>query len=81
MLLLSDQTIELGKEKDEYLPVKAASKLTGYSVQYLRQLLRTKVLSGIKIGQVWLVSLFSLEKYLRVVNRANDQRFGPQFLS
>ena len=81
MTLFSDQIIKLGIGIEGYLPVKDASKLTGYSVQYLRRLLRTKVLSGIKIGQVWLVSLVSLEKYLQIVKKANDQRFGPQFCS
>ena len=79
MHLLSDQKIEIGEGKDGYLPVKAASKLTGYSIQYLRRLLRSDVLDGIKIGQISLVSIGRLEKYLQFVKKASDQRFGPQF--
>lgn len=79
MFLLLDQTIEIKKGKDGYLPVKAASQLTGYSIQYLRRLLRREVISGIKIGQIWLINSRSLEKYLQFVKKASDQRFGPQF--
>ena len=79
MFLLSNQTIEIRKGKDGYLLVNAASKLTGYSIQYLRRLLRRDVITGIKIGQIWLIKTESLEKYLQVVKQANDQRFGPKY--
>jgi excisionase family DNA binding protein len=49
---------------EKHISVKAAAEFSGYSVQYLRRFLRAGRLEGIKIGQVWLISLASLEAYL-----------------
>ena len=50
-----------------HISVKSAATLSGYSLQYIRRLLRTDRLSGMKVGQVWLVEIESLKEYL---NRA-----------
>ena len=36
-----------------HITVKAAAEFSGYSLQYLRRLLRDGKLAGLKIGQVW----------------------------
>ena len=36
-----------------HLPVTSGAELTGYSEHYLRRMLRTGKIIGIKIGQVW----------------------------
>ena len=46
------------------ISVTGASTLSGYSIQYIRRLLRLEQLSGTKIGQVWLVDIDSLNQYL-----------------
>ena len=58
----------------EHISVKAAAEVSGYNIQYLRRLLRTGRLAGIKIGQVWLISLASLEAYLKRGQMVRDQR-------
>ena len=63
---------------DKFITVKAAAEGTGYSAQYLRRLLRAGKLDGIKIGQVWLISLVSLEAYLRRGKLLQDRRHGPK---
>ena len=63
---------------ERHLSVKAAAELFGYNEQYLRRLLRTGRLEGLKIGQVWLVRLTSLEARLRKSQTVQDQRYGPQ---
>ena len=63
---------------DKVITVKAAAEATGYSVQYLRRLLRAGKLDGIKIGQVWLINTASLEAYLRIRHIAQDRRHGPR---
>ena len=63
---------------DKFITVKAAAEVTGYSAQYLRRLLRAGKLDGIKIGQVWLISLVSLEAYLRRGKLLQDRRHGPK---
>lgn len=50
---------------ERHLSVKAASKHFGYNGQYLRRLLRGGRVEGVKIGQVWLIELASLEQHLR----------------
>jgi hypothetical protein len=60
------------------ISVKAASKYSGYSQQYLRRMLRLGKLTGLKLGQVWLVDLNSLESYLSLALNSEDQRFSPK---
>jgi excisionase family DNA binding protein len=62
----------------EYVTVQAAAEETGYNVQYLRRLLRAGKLTGIKIGQVWLISLASLTAYIQQAGEAVDRRCGPK---
>jgi hypothetical protein len=42
--------------------------------------LRTQKLEGIKVGQVWLIKMESLGKYLKQVEATEDQRCGPKNL-
>jgi excisionase family DNA binding protein len=63
---------------EKHISVKAAAEFSGYSVQYLRRLLRNGHLEGIKIGQVWLIKLASLETYLRNGQMVRDRRHGPR---
>jgi hypothetical protein len=63
---------------DKHVSVKAAGELSGYSIQYLRRLLRTGRLEGVKIGQMWLINLASLEMYLRNGQMLRDRRHGPR---
>jgi excisionase family DNA binding protein len=67
-----------GQKARTYIPVKEASKLIGYSNQYLRRLLRQEKLQGIKVGQVWLLEVISIDAYLALLNRALDRRCGPR---
>jgi hypothetical protein len=67
-----------GQEARTYILVKEASKLAGYSQQYLRRLLRQEKLRGIKVGQVWLSEVISFDTYLSLFNRGLDRRCGPR---
>jgi len=62
----------------KYISVQAAAELTGYNIQYLRRLLRSGKLEGIKIGQLWLIEMHSLETYLQHVKTTSDRRCGPK---
>jgi len=44
----------------------------GYNVQYLWRLLRAGKLDAIKIGQIWLISLASLEAYFFLRTTTDD---------
>jgi excisionase family DNA binding protein len=61
-----------------HVTVNTAAKATGYNIQYLRRLLRSGTLEGIKIGQIWLIEMQSLEMYLQHTESTSDRRCGPR---
>jgi excisionase family DNA binding protein len=61
-----------------HISVQAAAEFSGYSLQYLRRLLRKGKIEGFKIGQVWLIEKKAFEAYLEKAIQAVDRRFGPQ---
>jgi hypothetical protein len=63
---------------EKHISEKAAAECSGYSIQYLRRLLRSRTLEGVRIGQVWLITLASLEAYLRNGQMVGDRRHGPR---
>ena len=63
---------------NHHVTVQAAAEVTGYNIQYLRRLLRSGKLEGIKIGQLWLIEMQYLETYLQLVENTSDRRCGPR---
>ncbi len=63
---------------EDLMTVEAAVETTGYNPQYLRRLLRAGRLEGVKVGQVWLIRIASMEAHIRLGNSSNDRRFGPK---
>jgi excisionase family DNA binding protein len=63
---------------NNHISVQVAASYSGYSLQYLRRLLRTSKIEGIKIGQLWLVDKGALDIYIGKAQGATDQRFGPK---
>ena len=61
-----------------HISVEQATTISGYNTQYLRRLLRAGKLAGVKIGQVWLIDLASLQTYFSFAISSNDLRYGPQ---
>ena len=74
MFLFASEDGLRGVVLEKHLSVKAASETLGYNKQYLRRLLRAGRLEGIKIGQVWLIKLASLEAHLRKAQLSRNQR-------
>ena len=58
---------------EKHISVKAAAEFSGYSIQYLRRLLRNDRLEGIKIGQVWLIEMDSFAESRAITA---EQRFA-----
>lgn len=77
MGLFVSQLASPGVVLEKYLSVKAAAETFGYNEQYLRRLLRAGRLEGVKIGQIWLIKLESLEAHLHKAQLSRDQRWGP----
>lgn len=63
---------------NNHISVEAAAMYSGYSLQYLRRLLRNGKLLGIKIGQLWLIDKNAFDTYLKSTEKATDRRFGPK---
>jgi excisionase family DNA binding protein len=74
------QHIQSGILLEKHISVQAASVVNGLNIQiqYLRRMLRSGTLEGVKIGQKWLIDMESLEAYLEYVERASDRRCGPR---
>ena len=65
---------------NNHISVQVAAEFNGYSLQYLRRLLRNGKIEGLKIGQVWLIDKAVFEAFLEKAIQATDRRFGPQNL-
>ena len=75
---VTSQESILGILINRHVPVQAAAEFTGYNIQYLRRMLRSGALEGIKIGQIWLIDMESLLVYLEGVESTTDRRYGPR---
>ena len=76
--MFSFNPIDTTQILNNHISVQVAAKYSGYSLQYLRRLLRNNKLTGIKIGQMWLVEKSSLDKCLLHVQEKTDNRYGPR---
>jgi len=65
---------------DRYLTVQAAADASGYNDQYIRRLLRANKLASLKVGQMWLIQMDSLEAYLHN-SAAGRQAPGTKVIS
>ncbi|MBN2044624.1 MAG: helix-turn-helix domain-containing protein [Anaerolineales bacterium] len=63
---------------NNHITVQAAADYSGYSLQYIRCLLRCGKLAGLKIGQVWLIDKSAFVDYLEKTTKTTDRRFGPK---
>ncbi len=63
---------------NRHITVQAAAEVTGYNIQYLRRMLRSGTLEGVKIGQMWLIYMEALDAYLQRIEDTTDQRCGPR---
>ena len=76
--MISFNPIDSTQVLNNHISVQIAASYSGYSTQYLRRLLRTGKLAGIKIGQLWLVDKGTFDLYLKDAQVSTDQRFGPK---
>ena len=60
------------------ISMKDAAECSGYSPQYMRLLIQTDNLAGLKLGQQWFIEIESFGSYLDKVEKSHDNRFGPK---
>ena len=70
--------LNIGILINRHVPVQVAAEFAGYNIQYLRRMLRSGSLKGIKIGQIWLIDMESLLAYMEFVESTSDRRYGPR---
>ncbi len=75
---MSEPTPTIPTVFNNCISVKAAAFHSGYSLQYIRRLLRLEKLAGLKLGQVWFIQMASFEAYLANAENSKDHRFGPK---
>jgi excisionase family DNA binding protein len=73
-----DNTLIQFSRIGKFVTIQTATEVTGYNLQYLRRLLRAGKITGIKIGQVWLIEFDSLETYVKLNTDSVDKRCGPK---
>jgi len=78
MVSTYSSTQSLNTLLDNHLSINDAAGYSGYNLQYLRRLVRAGAIRAVKIGQMWLVDIRSLDAYLRSVRHTEDRRFGPR---
>lgn len=62
----------------EYVSVEEASEITGYSLQYIRRLLRKDKIEAVKKGYMWWIELESLKKYKEEMDNLGSEKFSPR---
>jgi excisionase family DNA binding protein len=63
---------------EDWITVKEASALSGYSAQYIRRLVRKKRIKSEKWVRDWMLSRSSLMAYVRAAEKSIDSRKGPR---
>ncbi len=63
---------------NEWITTDDAVKLSGYSAEYIRRLIRTDKLRARKFGPVWQVDKVDLVDYIDESTRSKDGRRGPK---
>lgn len=63
----------------EWISVKQASDLSGYDIEYLRQMIRKKRIRAEKFPGMreWLVDKASLQAYVRQMKQLGTDKFNP----
>lgn len=67
------------------ISVRVVAEYSGYSLQYIRWLLRNGKLAGLKIGHVWLIDKVAFEAYLEkafraIFSRNATEEIGERYL-
>ncbi len=62
----------------EYITTEEASQLSGYNVEYIRQLIRSGKISADKRGRDWWVDQNAFLSYLRLAEKSEDKRYGSK---
>ena len=73
---LDPQDIHMTKENKEYISLKEAAEITGYSADYVGQLIRSGKLEGkqVFLNVAWMTTREALQKYAQKDKRGKDSQ-------
>jgi hypothetical protein len=60
--------------------IRQALEHSNYTPDHIRYLIRHNLVTGQKIGAIWLVDLESLQEYERQMDEAGQAKFRPKTL-
>jgi len=66
-----------GFNPTEWITTKEAAELTGYNLEYIRQMLRRGVIAAEKKGRDWWVDRASIEAYADEMERLGTAKHDP----
>jgi len=62
----------------DWITVSQAAELSGYNAEYLRRLMRNKIIKFRKFSFIYQVSRKSLLNYLKEAEKKVDKRYAPK---
>ena len=64
----------------DYLSIKQAAELSGYSDRYIRYLIHADKLDKVKVGSMWFITEASLLEYIALADEKgkSDRRYKQQ---
>lgn len=62
----------------EWITTQEAAELSGYHIEYVRELIRKQRIDAEKKGNSWWVKKASIFTLLEEASQANDKRNGPK---
>ena len=65
----------------DFIPISDAVMHTKYSADHIRYLVRHKLVSGRKLGPLWLVDLANLQEYEKEMDKIGKAKHRPKSLS
>ena len=67
----------------DYLSIKQAAELSGYSERHIRHLIHESKLDNVKVGSMWFITEASLLEYITLADKKgkSDGRYKSQVIS
>ncbi len=66
------------RDMSDWISVDEAVRLSGYSAEQIRRLVRGRLIVAEKKGAMWWIDRASLSTYLKAANKSGDKRRGPK---
>lgn len=72
-----DERLSMAKAQPEWITVREAAELAGYTGDHIRRLIKNERITARKVSIVWLVDRHSLVTYLKSAEQMGQRR-GPK---